>query len=123
MLDSTTDCSVSLAEVLELSGNAARDNQRSRIIPRHMLLAVMSDEELAKVGREREYGSVPIEYRFLVDAWLYFSSSGCFAHDQSRPSPETDWCESRPIIVVNDGSTCTRNEEGRSKEPFSKEHR
>lgn len=52
MPDIATGCSVSLAEVLELSGNAARDNQRTRISPRHMLLAVMSDEELEKVGRE-----------------------------------------------------------------------
>ena len=35
-------------EVLELSGNAARDNQKSRISPRHIMLAVCNDEELAK---------------------------------------------------------------------------
>ncbi|CAF0753008.1 unnamed protein product [Didymodactylos carnosus] len=38
-----------VAEMLELSGNAARDNNRTRIIPRHILLAVASDEELAKL--------------------------------------------------------------------------
>ncbi|CAF1075224.1 unnamed protein product [Adineta steineri] len=40
-----------VAEVLELSGNAARDNQRSRIIPRHMLLAVSMDLELNNLLR------------------------------------------------------------------------
>jgi len=35
-----------VAELLELSGNAARDNKRSRIIPRHILLAYANDSEL-----------------------------------------------------------------------------
>lgn len=39
-----------MAEVLELAGQAAKDNKKKRIIPRHILLAVRNDEELTKVS-------------------------------------------------------------------------
>uniref|UniRef100_A0A8D2JAK3 Histone H2A n=1 Tax=Varanus komodoensis TaxID=61221 RepID=A0A8D2JAK3_VARKO len=37
------------AEILELAGNAAHENKKQRIKPRHIQLAVRNDEELNKL--------------------------------------------------------------------------
>src|SRR3954471_20152774 len=37
------------SQVLELAGNAAKDNKKSRIVPRHLLLAVRNDQELGRL--------------------------------------------------------------------------
>ena len=36
---------------MELAGNAARDNKKGRVTPRHILLAVANDEELHQLLR------------------------------------------------------------------------
>jgi hypothetical protein len=37
------------AEIIELSGNACKDNNFSRISPRHLFLAIETDQELHSV--------------------------------------------------------------------------
>lgn len=56
------------AEILELAGNAARDNKRSRIKPRHILLAVGGDEELGQLCDNTFFGGgvVPFIHSQLV---------------------------------------------------------
>lgn len=38
-----------LAEILDLSSNAATDNKKTRVYPRHILFAIRHDEELNKM--------------------------------------------------------------------------
>ncbi|KAJ7589817.1 histone H2A [Mycena floridula] len=49
------------AEILELAGNAARDNKKQRIVPRHLQLAIRNDEEL-----NRLLGDVVISQGFVL---------------------------------------------------------
>lgn len=59
-LDCVSYVVVLAVQVLELAGNASRDNKKSRIIPRHIQLAIRNDEELGKLlsGVTIAYGGV-----------------------------------------------------------------
>jgi len=56
------------AEVLELAGNAARDNKHVRITPRHVNLAIRNDEELNKMitGTVAGGGVIPNIHAVLI---------------------------------------------------------
>ncbi len=56
----TAVCEYLMAEVMELSGNTARDQKRVRITPRHIKLAIYNDEELSIFYKDTIFaGGVP----------------------------------------------------------------
>ena len=59
------------AEILELAGNAARDNKKSRIIPRHLQLAIRNDEELNKLRKSLVFGFGTIIFTLAYILWLH----------------------------------------------------
>merc|ERR1711935_34574 len=57
------------AEVPGLAGNAAKDNKKTRIIPRHIQLAVRNDEELNRLLKDTTItsgGVLPYINSFLI---------------------------------------------------------
>jgi len=62
-------------QILELAGNAARDNKKTRIVPRHIQLAVRNDEELSKL-----LGGVTIASGLPLHPFLSVGPSGPLSH-------------------------------------------
>ena len=59
------------AEILELAGNACKDNGRKTITPRHIMLAIKNDEELSQLLSNvtiRNSGVLPNIHQSLIPA-------------------------------------------------------
>lgn len=87
------------AEVLELAGNAARENKKNRIVPRHMQMAIMNDEGLSKLLGSMTIASVGVlRMRSIYSSLLPEKSNAkvLAKHEQLQQRP----CK-RPQLVFS----------------------
>lgn len=92
------------AEILELAGNAARDNKKGRVTPRHILLAVANDEELHLLLKNVTIASGGVLPR--IEPELLAKKKGRFATMPSprsgppSPTPVTTTKKAKPVYTA-----------------------
>ncbi|GFV99106.1 hypothetical protein TNCV_1510821 [Trichonephila clavipes] len=82
-------------EILELAGNAARDNKKGRVTPRHILLAVANDEELHLLLKNVTIASGGVLPR--IEPELLAKKKGRFA---TLPSPRSGPSSPAPVTTT-----------------------
>lgn len=86
-------------QILELAGNATKDNKKSRIIPRHIQLAVRNDDELAKLMHH-----VTIAYAGVqpnIHSILLPKKSAAAA--DASPKPKTEKVKPKKVTIPKAG--------------------
>jgi hypothetical protein len=99
------------AEILELAGNAARDNKKQRIVPRHLQLAIRNDEELNKLLGDGQF--LPL-CRWMTRLLTFFTPQSSFPKVVSFHISPPSSCLQRPRVV-----STTRNRERIRSESFT----
>uniref|UniRef100_A0A669PWN6 Core histone macro-H2A n=1 Tax=Phasianus colchicus TaxID=9054 RepID=A0A669PWN6_PHACC len=105
------------AEILELAGNAARDNKKGRIAPRHILLAVANDEELNQLLKGVTIASGGVLPRIQPE--LLAKKRGAKGKSETILSPAPEKKGRKSMVSKKSGKKAKSNKKDNEKEGAS----